>query len=352
MPRPAAVDGVYPVRLEAIAALLGLWAAWRWVDLGRGTDCLGLFCRLGGSAEDDMKTDPSIYEFLSTGAEAFRVLTDGVILDGNYRFVSLTIKGIERRLDGIYEPLDHDGPVYIVEFQAQPVPGAWFNLLTKIGLYGETHPGRAVRGMLIFLRAGDDPGLPPGAGPPLCSVAYLDDVLPRLLEREPDNPYVAALIPLIIPRTEDLRVRAPEAWQVIRAAPVAPPIRATLERILESWLMERFPLLTYEELRSMLPVLVPLEQTRAYQEIFAKGEAAGKTEGAAEGEAKGEAKGKADGLRRLLTRRFGVLPRWVIRRLDTAAVDQLDGWLEGIFDAQSLEGLLGPKPRRGVAKTR
>ena len=59
---------------------------------------------------------------------------------------------------------------------------------SKIGLYGKTHTGRVVLGMLIFLRAGDDPGLPPGAGPPLCSVAYLDDFLPRLLEREPDNP--------------------------------------------------------------------------------------------------------------------------------------------------------------------
>nr|WP_295431882.1 DUF2887 domain-containing protein [uncultured Thiodictyon sp.] len=129
----------------------------------------------------------------------------------------------------------------------------------------EAHPGRAVRGMLIFLRADHDPGPPPGAGPPLCSVAYLDEILPRWLECEPDNPYVAALVPLIIPRAEDLRVRAPAAWQVIRTAPVAPPIRATLERMLEFCLMERFPLLTNEELRSMLPVLVPLEQTRGHE---------------------------------------------------------------------------------------
>ena len=287
-----------------------------------------------------MKTDPSIYEFLATGVEAFRVLSDGVTLSGSYRFVSLTIKGIERRLDGIYEPEDHDGPVYVVEFQAQPTPAVWYNLLTKLGLYGEAHPGRPLRGMLIFLRAGDDPGPPPGAGPPLCAVAYLDEVLPRWLELEPDNPYVAALVPLIVPRAEDLRVRAPQAWRVIRAAPLAPPIRATLERMLEFWLMERFPLLTEEELRTMFPVLVPLEQTRAYQDIFAKGEA------------KGEAKGKADGLKRLLKRRFGVLPRWAVRRLDQAAIDQLDGWLEGIFEAQSLEDLLGPKPRRGVSKAR
>ena len=29
---------------------------------------------MGGSGQRDMKTDPSIYEYLSTGAEAFRIL--------------------------------------------------------------------------------------------------------------------------------------------------------------------------------------------------------------------------------------------------------------------------------------
>jgi len=223
---------------------------------------------MGGSGQGDMKTDPSICEFLATGVEAFRVLSDGVTLSGAYRFVSLTLTGIERRLDGIYEPEDHDGPAYIVEFQAEPAPGVWYNLLTKLGLYGEAHTGRAVRGMLIFL------------------------------------------------------------------------------------LMERFPLLTDEELRTMFPVLVPLEQTRAYQDIFAKGKADGKADGEAKGKAEGEVKGKADGLKRLLRRRFGVLPRWAVARLDAAVMDQLDGWLEGIFEAQSLEDLLGPGPRRGAPKAR
>ena len=111
-----------------------------------------------------MKTDPSIYEFLATGAEAFRVLTGGVTLSGTYRFGSLTLKGVERRLDGIYEPDGHDAPVYLIEFQAQYAAAAWYNLLTKLGLYGEAHPQCAVRGILIFLRAGDDPGRPPAAG--------------------------------------------------------------------------------------------------------------------------------------------------------------------------------------------
>ncbi|AFL72276.1 DUF2887 domain-containing protein [Thiocystis violascens] len=107
-----------------------------------------------------MKIDPAIYEFLATGAEALRILTGGLVLIGPYRFRSLTLKGIERRLDGVYEPDGHAGPVYVIEYQAQPVPGAWYNLLAKIGLYGEEHPRRDVRGILIFTRIRDDPRLP------------------------------------------------------------------------------------------------------------------------------------------------------------------------------------------------
>ena len=100
----------------------------------------------------------------------------------------------------------------------------------------------------------------------------------------------------------------------------------------------------------MLNVLVPLEQTRVYQEIFAKGEAKGKADGKTEGKTEGNAEGKADSLKRLLTRRFGALPRWAAQRLDAAAITQLDGWLEGVLDAQSLEQLIGPKPGRAARK--
>ena len=213
-----------------------------------------------------------------------------------------------------------------------------------------------MRGLLLFLREGDDPHPPPGAVHPLLTAAHLDRILPDWLAREPDNPFVAVLAPLAIPRDDDLRACAPAVWRTIQEAPLEPPVRATLERMLEFWLFERFPSLTTTEIRTMLHVLVPLEQTRAYQEIFAKGKADGEAEGEAKGEAKGEArgeaKGKAESLKRLLTRRFGPLPRWAAQRLDAAATDQLDTWLEGIFDAQSLDGLIGPKPRRGKREER
>lgn len=74
-----------------------------------------------------MKTDHPIYLFLSAGPEAFRVLTGGHELAGPYRFSSRTLKGVERRLDGLFEPEGHAGPVYVVEFQGQRADKAWYN---------------------------------------------------------------------------------------------------------------------------------------------------------------------------------------------------------------------------------
>jgi len=136
----------------------------------------------------------------------------------------------------------------LVEFQAQRVPGAWYNLMTKVGLLGEQQPKTDVRCILIFLH----------------------------------------------------------------------------EKF------ERFTSLTAEEVLAMITHLTPLEETRAYRDIFSKGEAKGKMEG------------KAETLLRLLRRRFGAVPEWAEQRVAAASTAQLDAWLDGIFDADGVAGLLGP----------
>lgn len=104
--------------------------------------------------------------------------------------------------------------------------------------------------------------------------------------------------------------------------------------------IERFRALSAKEIWSMLNMLTPLEETKAYQSIFAEGEAKGE----AEGEAKGEAKGKAMTLKRLLKRRFARVPTWAEQRIDAAPEAQVDAWLNAIFDATSVEDLLRPAP--------
>ncbi|MEA3644351.1 MAG: hypothetical protein VBE63_31170, partial [Lamprobacter sp.] len=56
-------------------------------------------------------------------------------------------------------------------------------------------------------------------GSPIRCVS-LDSFLRELLEREPDNPYVAVFAPLIIDSDAELTQRAPEFWQIIQHAPL------------------------------------------------------------------------------------------------------------------------------------
>ncbi|NEX23093.1 DUF2887 domain-containing protein [Thiorhodococcus mannitoliphagus] len=156
------------------------------------------------------------------------------------------------------------------------------------------------------------------------------------MEREPDNPYVAVFAPLLIEDDDALRARAPALWRRVQTAPLEPAARDVLAQVLEFWFFERFRGLTAKEIWAMLNLVTPIQETRAYQSIFA--------EGKAEGEAKGKAEGKASALRRQLTRRFGALPDWVGLRIDAASIEQLDAWLDDIFDAESLVALIGPAP--------
>jgi predicted transposase YdaD len=284
-----------------------------------------------------MKTDHPIYLFLSTGPEAFRVLTGGQRLEGAYRFCSLTIKGLERRLDGIFEPEGHAGPAYVVEFQGQGATTAWYNLLTKIGLYGEQHPERDVVGIAVFLRERDIPRYPSGIGAAsaLATAVALDRILPEWLAREPDNPFVAVFAPLVIEDDSALRAQAPALWRTVHTAALPEATRQVLSDVLEFWFFERFRGLTAKEIWTMLNLITPIEETRAYQSIFAEGEA--------KGEAKGRAEGKAGALKRQVARRFGPMPLWAQRRIEAAPSAQLDTWLDGIFDATSLEALIGPQ---------
>ena len=290
-----------------------------------------------------MKTDHPIYLFLSAGPEAFRVLTGGHELTGPYRFSSRTLKGVERRLDGLFEPEGHDGPVYVVEFQGQRAEKAWYNLVAKIGLYGEEHPQRDVIGVGIFLREADIPIFPRWANEPTTPVltVVLRRVLPDWLAREPDNPYVAVFAPLLIADDADLRARAPTLWCTVQEAPLTPEVRDILTQVLEFWFFERFRGLTAKEIWAMLNVITPIQETKAYQSIFAEGKAEGEARGLAKGKAEGKAEGKADDIKRLLRRRFNVVPAWAAQRIDAASITQLDAWLDGIFDAPSLEGLIG-----------
>ena len=62
----------------------------------------------------------------------------------------------------------------------------------------------------------------------------------------------------------------------------------------------------------------------------------------AEGKIEGKIEGKGEALVRLAERRFGPLPDALRQRVETADAASIEGWLDGLFDATSLEMLFGP----------
>ena len=285
-----------------------------------------------------MKTDKQIYLLLAAHPDAFRLLTGGIELPGPYRGRSVVFKELERRADHVFEPESGKGPAYLIEIQAQPGGNVYDRLVLELVLYRKAHPGQTVYGLVIFLDAScDEPDSPwvgsLGTGPLLRPV-YLDAVLAQVREREPDHPLLAVFLPLLADERE-LAERAPAAWR--RLEGLTEPGSKVLLDVFLSWLMERHKGRNFEEIMGMLQVLTPLEETRAYQQLVGIGIEKGKKEGQKEGRQE-EARAI---LRKQLARRFGKLPTWANARLKRADTAQLEAWAEAIFDAASLEELLG-----------
>ncbi len=68
-------------------------------------------------------------------------------------------------------------------------------------------------------------------------------------------------------------------------------------------------------------------------------------EGMQQGLTQGLLQGQAKALLRLMTSRFGILPTWVQQRIASATNADLDGWLEAVLSAESIEDVFSSEPR-------
>uniref|UniRef100_A0A1S7LG23 Transposase n=1 Tax=Magnetococcus massalia (strain MO-1) TaxID=451514 RepID=A0A1S7LG23_MAGMO len=78
------------------------------------------------------------------------------------------------------------------------------------------------------------------------------------------------------------------------------------------------------------------EWTKEWQ---AQGMQRGLEQGLEQGLQKGRQEEAASMLIRLLKRRYGSLPNWVESKVSNADVDEIEGWVDKIFDAASLDSV-------------
>ncbi len=83
-----------------------------------------------------------------------------------------------------------------------------------------------------------------------------------------------------------------------------------------------------------------------HRHLMAASLEAGLEQGRAEGRLEGRAEGRAEGLRgsllRLLERRFGTLDPAVLVRINQASIDELEGYLDAVLAASSIDEVLRP----------
>ena len=287
-----------------------------------------------------VKTDTQIYTLLGADPEFLYRLTDGIQICGPYLFEALDVKGLQRRTDGVLMPQHEDEGIWIIEFQAQSDPLIYHRLVHEIGLVGERHPTRCVRGFILFADAKLDPATEPwhslmardADAPVRC--AYLPDILRRLAQEDPEHPLLGVFLPYLENDLEHLRTRVPAAYSQLKTAAIPPQARQYCLDVFQSWLMARFKALGLPEILQMLGELTPLEETRAYKELVAKGEMIGRQEGRQEGRQREERL-----ILRQLYRRIGQIPEAQQARISALPIEQLEALGETLLDFTELTDL-------------
>ena len=285
-----------------------------------------------------MKTDKQIYTLLGADPEFLRVLTDGITIRGSYLFEALEVKGLERRTDGVLIPRLADEDLWVIEFQAQPDPLIYHRLLLEMALVGERHPGRVVRGFILFAQASLDPRTEPWHGlmkrdpaaPLRC--AYLPDLLQRLALAQPDHPLLAVFLPYLEDDLARLRTQAPPVYRRLQETTLPETTRRHCLDVFQSWLMVRFNALSLEEILKMLGELTPLEETRAYQELVAKGQVIGEAKGLKDGRQEGREREARRLVLRQLQRRLGAVSTAQQARIAALPIDALEDLGEALLD--------------------
>jgi predicted transposase YdaD len=275
-----------------------------------------------------MKTDKLFYRIFLAQPELIADLLSGIPAGCEFDYSAPVVKEKEVRLDGLLTPRSEDLTVPLVFLEAQMQSDAGFygrffaGLFTYLNQYKVARPWR---GLLILQSQSQNLG---SAVPYQMELnggwmqrLYLQDLLP-LTDLEPN---LAMLRLLVVPDQE----AGPAAQLILADRSTEAEFRRRLD-LVEAILVNRFPLLTIEEIRRMLNLReASVRETRFFQEVLQEGRQEGRQEG------------EADFALRLLTLRCGeiaVEQQALVRGLP---IGQLEALGEALLDFGGMADLEG-----------
>ena len=225
-----------------------------------------------------MKSDSLFYQIFQKLPELLGQLLGDDSTDG-YSFTSIEVKGLARRIDGLFvPPLDKPlQPLYFAEIQFQTDEKLYERLFTETFLYlGQYQPQKFWYCVAVWGSQNLDKGIPRHyqqqheAG--LLKIVYLDQL--------PDRPTIGINLLRLVkaPIKDPLEIRE-EVIQLRQTAQnsLSPSKTREIIELIDNAILCKFPQLTQEELRKMFD-LVEIQQTRVYQDAKLEGKLEGKLE--------------------------------------------------------------------------
>jgi predicted transposase YdaD len=271
-----------------------------------------------------MKTDKLFYRIFLSQPELIAELLSGIPVGCEFEYSAPVVKEKEVRLDGLLTPKSDDQTVPLVFLEAQMQNDSGFYGRFFAGLFtylNQYKVARSWRGLLILQNHGQDLGSTVPYQMELnggwVHRLYLEDLLPL----NNLGPNLAMLRLLVVPdQTAEAAAQA-----ILADTETDVEFRRRLD-LVEAILVNKFPLLTIEEIRKMLNLReASVRETRFFQEVLQEG----------------RQEGEADFALRLLTRRCGevsIEQQAIIRSL---SIEQLENLGEALLDFGGMADLEG-----------
>lgn len=118
-----------------------------------------------------MESDKHLYEIFEANPEWLFELT-GRHSPGPSKFVSIAVKAIERRADGVIIPDAFAEPITVTELQMHADEEIYGRIVIEMAILQSEYKGRAVDGIIIFGTKDLDPATQPWTR--VVSAYYLD----------------------------------------------------------------------------------------------------------------------------------------------------------------------------------
>ncbi len=217
-----------------------------------------------------MKTDELLYELVRLDPKSvFRLVQ--LDLEGEYTFESITLKTIEKRIDGFLKRTDGVGPNVFVEFQGWDDPKIYWRSFREVCMFYEERDDSAPFILIIvFIDSKYDPGNPPitQVEPPnqFVRINLID-----ALEAVKQTPGILTVLkPLVSPK-RDVIDHIQEWKAELVSLPLPEDKIQKIIELLEFSIWQKLPNLSLKEVRKMIQ-LTPLEETVAGKELIQIGE--------------------------------------------------------------------------------